>query len=69
MSAARAKALRGFDLAADAPSNRIEKTFDLSSKVAGVSRSPAALDRQRVIEQVRTASWDANRSNSRGHWR
>ena len=69
MSAARAKALRGFDLAADAPSNRIEKTFDLSSKVADVSRSPAALDRQRVIEQARTASWDANRSNSRGHWR
>lgn len=53
------------------PANRVEKKFDLfSNKERGTEPSRASQDRQRVSELSRAAaSWDENRSNSRGRGR
>ena len=70
ISAARARALRGFDLA-DVPMNRIERKFDLfSNKERNADPPRASQDRRRVSELSRAAaSWDENRSSSRGRGR
>lgn len=70
MSAARARALRGFDLAG-APMNPIARKFDLfSNKERNAEPPRASQDRQRVSELSRAAaSWDENRSSSRGRVR
>lgn len=50
--------------------NRIEKKFDLSSKVQEVTRAHAAQDRARAVEQSRAAAqeqhWDLRASRGRG---
>lgn len=70
MSAARARALRGFDLAG-APMDHIDRKFDLfSNKERNAEPPRASQDRQRVSELSRVAaSWDENRSSSRGRVR
>lgn len=69
MSMAR-KVTKG-DLGAGKPANRIERKFDLfSNKERAAEPSRASQDRRRVSELSRAAaSWDENRSNSRGRGR
>lgn len=69
MSIAR-KVTKG-DLGAGKPANRIERKFDLfSNKERNAEPARAAQDRQRVAELSRAAaSWDENRSSSRGQRR
>ena len=69
MSIAR-KVTKG-DLGTVKPTNRLERKFDLfSNKERNAEPSRASQDRRRVSELSRAAaSWDENRSNSRGRGR